>query len=147
MIFYVSIVSSCLDEHLIRPCVTSEKTEDCIVNRKQISMTSWPLSLITVNYSRFPQKSNQLQTLRVCPTKYLTFPVQLQRSVLTHSVLTAPSTPLFVSQSFAPPAQEPTKTHGYISRKLAADITETINTERKKSGISPNEEVKVFAYT
>ena len=32
-------------------------------------------------------------------------------------------------------------------RKLAADITETINTERKKSGTSPNKEVKVFAYT
>ena len=31
--------------------------------------------------------------------------------------------------------------------KLAADITETINTERKKSGTSPNKEVKVFAYT
>ena len=33
------------------------------------------------------------------------------------------------------------------ARKLAADITETINTQRKKSGTNPNKEVKVFAYT
>ena len=32
------------------------------------------------------------------------------------------------------------------ARKLAADITETINTERKKSDTSPNKEIKVFAY-
>ena len=33
------------------------------------------------------------------------------------------------------------------ARKLAADITKTINTERKKFGASSTKEVKVFAYT
>ena len=32
------------------------------------------------------------------------------------------------------------------ARNLAADITKTINTHRKKSGTNPKKEVNVFAY-